>query len=177
MELTFNFKQVKEEQLEKYPDLPVLTYVGGNKTAKFALNKKACEILGYTDSITATINYAKINETDDLVLVNTNGTVAENRSNITLNKEFANSKFFDRLNKHFGSELKEGDELLLAVPTYEFPYKVVIVTDESPNSMTIDDFSQFEDSAFEDLGQQVDESYDEEDPLYDAQKFGNIIQL
>ena len=151
MELNFSFKKQKEEQPEKYPDLPVLTYIGGNKTAKFALNKKACEILGYEDSITATINYAKINETNDLVLVNTKSTIEENRSNLTLAREFANSKFVDRLEKHFQiMTLTDGAEFLLAVPTYEFPYKVLIVTNELPNSMTSDDFREFDDNTFED---------------------------
>ena len=59
MELQFTFRTEKQQEIEKYPNLPVLTYIGGDKTSKFKLNRKACELLGYTDKITATINFGK----------------------------------------------------------------------------------------------------------------------
>ena len=149
MELQFTFRAEKQQEIEKYPNLPVLTYIGGDKTSKFKLNRKACELLGYENKVTSTINFG-ITSTKQLFLANTNSTVEEGRCNITLQKDFASGKFLERLNKHFNQQFSEGKEFVLATVDQQFgDFKVLLISGDSPNSMTTDDFSQFPDNAFE----------------------------
>lgn len=144
MQLNFSFRVEKQEELEKWPTIPVLTYIGGDKTQKFKLNRKASELLGYDAKITATINFG-MTSTGQLFLANTNGKVEENRNNVTLNKEFSSSKFLERLSKHFGEEIFVGREFALYTVEQDFgDYKVLLIDKNSPESHTTDDYSVIE---------------------------------
>lgn len=155
MELNFSFKKTRTEEPEKYPDVAVLTYIGGEKTKKFKLNKKACEIMDYSESITSIINFGKTSD-GDLFLANTYGKEENNKSNVFVDKSFANSKFLSRIEDHFGISLSEGAEFILATVDQDFGFPVVLVLNSDPSSRTTEDFSQFPDEDVDVESENVD---------------------
>jgi len=151
MELNFSFKKQKEEKVDKYPDLPVLTYIGSSdgKTKKWQINQKAAELLNYSNSqITGKmISYGPLNEL--LFIANTTGVETQNDAKINLDNSFSNSKFADRIIKEYGVELYNGREFLLKVPDVKADYAYLIILNDSyPGSLTRDDFAEFPDNAF-----------------------------
>lgn len=147
MKLGFSYKKEKEQIVEKYPNLPVMTFVGEGSYAKFALNAKACEMLGYEETTpTAKISFAKDEDNNDkMVILNSTGQVTENQSNLFASREFANKKFLTRINKEFDMEVKQGDEFLLVKPEANAGFPVMYVTNEIIEGSHTSDFSEFTD--------------------------------
>ena len=96
-----NFRLSKTEKkinIEKYPDIPVLTYLGCGDAAKaskrFALNKKAIEMLNFKSEK----RFVNIGRTDEehgfqFAIANTEGLVNDNKKNLTSKNIFADSIF------------------------------------------------------------------------------------
>ncbi len=126
MELNFSFSKPKEQQVEKYPNVPVLTYIGGDKTAKFKLNKKAVELLGY-NGVTGKISFG-LTSTNELFIANTTGAETGNQGNITMQNTFASSKLLDRISKFHAINMVDGIEIRLAEVNAETQFKVLIIT-------------------------------------------------
>jgi len=156
MELNFSFKKEKPVVAEKYPNLPVLTYIGGDKTSKFELNRKAVELLGYENSVTARISFG-LASTEQMFLANTTGAETGNQNNLTLTNSFSSSKLLDRMQKFFEITLVEGDEFLLSTVNEKLDYPILMLTVDNPNSKTQDNFSEFPDDEFEEEDDAVEE--------------------
>lgn len=149
MELNFGFKNFKEEKLEKYPTIPVLTYIGGNVTKKFQLNKKAYNMMQF--NITGQLNFGRT-DTEELFIANTFGNEKRMKCNVFADKTFANSNFAKRIELNIGRELKVGDEFLLKTVEQDFGFPVLIISNEVYLSELSEiDYSQFPDNAFEEI--------------------------
>jgi len=127
MELNFSFSKPKQERVEKYPTIPVLTYVGGDKTAKFELNKKAVELLGYSGKITAKISFG-LTSTNELFLANTTGAETGNQGNITMQNTFASGKLLERIGKFHNLNIVDGAEFQLAEVKEQLQFPILIIT-------------------------------------------------
>ena len=151
MELNFGFKNFKEEKLEKYPTIPVLTYIGGNVTKKFQLNKKACNMMQF--NITGQLNFGRT-DTEELFIANTFGNEKRMKCNIFMDKTFANSNFAKRIELNIGRELRVGDEFLLKTVEQDFGFPVLIISNEAPSTGLYQiDYSNFPDNAFEQISE------------------------
>ena len=151
MELNFGFKNFKEEKLEKYPTIPVLTYIGGNVIKKFQLNKKACNMMQF--NITGQLNFGRT-DTEELFIANTFGNEKRMKCNIFMDKTFANSNFAKRIELNIGRELRVGDEFLLKTVDQDFGFPVLIIPNEIPSTeLSQIDCSNFPDNAFEQISE------------------------
>lgn len=148
MKLNFSFKTVKEEQPEKYPNLPVLTFIEKSGVTKFSLNKKAFELLKFEETGTNKINFGLADD-KELFLANTNGGVEQNVSNLNKDKSLNNNKLYERLESHFGISIEPNAEFLLITPESDQVYPILLISDSDPSSYTTDEFAEIDDNEFE----------------------------
>ena len=85
MELVFSLKKAKEEKVEKYPEMPVLTFLGGENVSKFELNKCATKALGFTEGGKISFGLA---DGDKLFLANTSTVETGNQCRVNLDNTF-----------------------------------------------------------------------------------------
>lgn len=167
MELNFSFKTVKEEKPEKYPNLPVLTFVEKSGVTKFSLNKKAFELLKFSETETNKINFG-LADGKELFLANTNGTVEQNISNLNKDKSLNNNKLYERLENHFGISIEPNAEFLLLEPETEQKFPILLISNSDPSSYIVDEFSEIEDNEFEDSIKEADQGVIESVEIIEA---------
>lgn len=129
-----NFSFRPEKKPEKYPDTPVLTYIGDEgikKARKFHLNKKALELLNYDidQIIGRKISIARNGETKTLLLINSTSmdTSKQISADVTSQDDFANVKFLDKVNSNYDLNLTFGDEILLSKPEIDTSFGVLVI--------------------------------------------------
>lgn len=157
MELNFSFRKPKEQQVEKYPNIPVLTYLGSSGVSKFKLNQKALELLGYNEQqITGKmVSFGPLGDT--LFIANTTGVDGKakkiTQANLNLSNDFNSGKLLERLQKTFKFDVYEGMEFILECGVEKADYPYLIVTMGQPNEdkqMSRSDIIDSSNKAFDD---------------------------
>ena len=167
--LNFSFRTKKEEAIEKYPEIAVLTYIGGEVNKNFALNRKAVELLGYNSEQIhgKMVSFGPYEDT--MFIANTTGTVGAKQSKVTLANEFANASFLARLEKMFKITLEAGQEFVLTESSVKEDFNYLIVSKFSPESYTRTNFQAFPDN-FEISREKVIEEEEPDGEMEEAAK-------